>query len=170
VASDGKILRPADKSALPAGDVDVVATATGGRLEFDGRAVTAEQPFPNVFHAKLKAAPGEHKLVLVWDDGKQEIHFYSGPQPPAGFEPFHQHPPLEGIDCTQCHELSQRGRFRFKGGDSCFGCHQKDAFAKVHSHNTDTLNECGLCHNAHGSTVKSHLLFPRQTACKQCHD
>jgi len=170
LAAEGKILRPADKSALTAGEVDIVATAPGGNLELDGKPLTADQPFPNVFHAKVKAPPGEHKLALVWSGGAQEIRFYSGAQPPAGFAVFRQHPPVAGVDCTQCHELTKRGRFHFKGGESCLGCHQKDAFAKVHSHSPETLNECGLCHNAHGSTVKAHLLFSKQTACKQCHD
>jgi len=169
-ASEGKILRPADKSAVSSGDVDIVATAPGGRLELDGKPIAAEQPFPNVFHAKLKVPPGEHKLALLSAGGSQEIRFYSGPEAPAGFTPFHQHPPVAGVECTQCHELTRRGRFHFKGGESCFPCHQKDGFAKVHSHAPDVLAECGLCHNAHGSTAKAHLLFAKETACKQCHN
>lgn len=169
-AAEEKILRPADKSAFPSGDVDIVATAPGGKLELDGKPVAADQPFPNVLHAKLKPPPGVHKLALVSATGTHEIQFYSGPQPPAGFTPFHSHPPVAGVNCTQCHELTKRGRFHFKGGESCFPCHQKDTFAKVHSHTPDVLNECGLCHNAHGSTVKAHLLFSKETACKQCHN
>ena len=168
-ANEGKILRPADRSALPPGDVDVIATAPAGKLFLDGKPVVAEQPFPNVLHAKLKA-PGEHKLGLVWDGGAQEIQFYSGTQPHAGFAPFHEHPPIAGVDCSQCHELTRRGRFHFKGAEACFTCHQKDAFAKVHTHAPEVLSECGLCHNAHGSAVKAHLLFPKQTACRQCHN
>src|SRR5262249_27221520 len=155
--ADGRILRPADKSALPSSDLDIVATASGGKLQLDGKPVAAEQPFPNVFHAKLKAPPGEHKLSLVWNGGTQEIRFYTGSQTPSGFAPFRHPPPVAGVDCTQCHELTKRGRFRFKGGESCLGCHQKEAFFKPHSHTPDVLNECGLCHNAHGSTVKAHL-------------
>jgi predicted CXXCH cytochrome family protein len=170
MAADGRILRPLDKSALPSGDVDVVATAPGGKLQLDGKPVPAEQPFPNVLHAQLKATPGEHKLALVWDGGQQEIRLYTGPQPPPGFSPFHQHPPVAGVDCTQCHELTKRGRFHFKGGEACFTCHQQEAFAKPHSHTPEVLNECGLCHNAHGSTVKAHLLLPKEAACKQCHN
>jgi predicted CXXCH cytochrome family protein len=37
-------------------------------------------------------------------------------------------------------------------------------------HAPDVLSECGLCHNAHGSTVKANLVYPKQTACKLCHD
>ncbi len=163
----GKIMRPSDGSALPSGVVDVVATAPAGKLELDGKPVAAEQPFPNVFHASLKPAPGTHTLALVWEGGRKEIRVFTGPGAPAEFKVFRQHPPLADIPCTQCHELSKRGHFRFKGG--CFDCHQQDGFAKVHSHKPDVLSECGICHNAHGSTVKAHLLYPKETACKQCH-
>ena len=168
--AEGKILRPADKSAFPSGEVDIVATAAGGRLELDGKPVPADQPFPNVFHAKVTPPPGEHKVALISTAGTQEVRFYSGPRPPAGFSAFHQHPPVARVECNQCHELTKRGRFHFKGAESCFPCHQEGAFAKVHSHPAEVLDQCGLCHNAHGSTVKAHLLFPKETACKQCHD
>ena len=107
----------------------------------------------------LKPAPGEHKLSLVWPGDRQEIEFYSRTAAAAGFAPFQQHPPLAGVECTQCHEMTKRGRFHFKGGEACLGCHQKETFAKVHTHTPEVLTECGLCHNAHGSTVKAHLLF-----------
>ncbi len=168
-AGDCKILRPADNSSLPSADLDIVA-APAGKIQIDGKPVAAEQPFPDVAHAKLRVAPGAHTLSLTCPDRVLQIRFYSGPQPPAGFSAFHQHPPVAGVDCTQCHELTKRGRFHFKGGEACFTCHQQETFAKVHSHTTDVLNECGLCHNAHGSTAKAHLLFPKETACKQCHD
>ncbi len=165
----GKIMRPADKAAMPLGPVDIVATAPAGRLELDGKTLTAEKPFPNVLHLSLKAAAGEHTLALIWDGGRKDVHFFVGPNPPAGYDRFRQHPPLADIPCTQCHELSSRGRFRFKT-DACFDCHRKDSFAKVHTHQPNVLAECGLCHNAHGSTVKAHLLYAKETACKQCHN
>jgi predicted CXXCH cytochrome family protein len=163
----GKIMRPPDGSSFRSGPVDIIATAPGGTLEVDGKQITAEQPFPNVLHAKAEVAPGVHKLALVWPDGRKEIRFHTGPAVPAGFEPFRQHPPVTAVPCTQCHELSRRGRFVFKGG--CFDCHQDATFARVHTHAKDVLQECGLCHNAHGSTKKSHLVFSREVACKQCH-
>ena len=165
---DARILRPSEGSYFASGPVDVVATAPGGKLELDGRLVTAERPFPDVLHAVLKVTPGEHVLALAWNGGRRQVRFFAGPNPPRGFQPFHQHPPLAGVPCTECHELSRTGRFRFKGG--CFDCHQQEGFTKLHTHNADVLSECGLCHNAHGSTVKAHLLYPRQIACKQCHD
>jgi len=165
----GKIMRPADKSVLPSDQVDIVATAPGGRLELDGKPLTPEKPFPNVLHLSLKAAAGEHLLALIWDGGRKDVHFFVGTNAPAGYEKFRQHPPVADVQCTQCHELSSRGRFRFKN-DACFACHQQGGFAKVHTHQPNVLTECGLCHNAHGSTVKAHLLYPKETACKQCHN
>ena len=163
----GKIMRPTDGAALASSEVDIVATAPSGKLTLDGKDVAAEQPFPNVFHAIAKANPGVHSLAIMWEGGKKEIHFYTGTNPPAGFAVFHQHPPLADVACTECHEVNRRGRFRFKGG--CFECHEQQGFVKVHTHDAARLEQCGMCHNAHGSTVKGLLLYPKETACKMCH-
>jgi len=159
----GKIMRPVEGAVMPVGDVDIIATAPSGRLELDGKAIAAEQPFPNVFHATAKLSAGAHTLTLSWEGGKKEIRFSAGATPT-----FHPHPPVADVACTQCHELNKRGRFRFKGG--CFDCHQQTSFVKVHTHDAARLEQCGLCHNAHGSTVKAHLLYPKETACKICHN
>ena len=164
----GKIMRPADWAAYASGEVDIVATAPSGKLELDGVPVVAAEPFPNVFHGKAKADPGKHTLALVWEGGRKEVNFFVGEGPPSEYKPFSQHPPLGGVECTQCHGVSRRGRFRFKGG--CFDCHQKEDFTKVHPHPAHMIQDCGMCHNAHGSTVKAHLIMPKELACKQCHN
>jgi predicted CXXCH cytochrome family protein len=164
----GRILRPADHSSHESDQIDIVATAPSGRLQLDGVSIGAEQPFPNVLHANLNAKPGLHSLDLLWEGGKKEVHFFVGPSPPAGFQPFHQHPPVPGVQCTQCHGLSRSGRFVFKGG--CFDCHQRDSFDQIHTHDPGVLERCGLCHNAHGSTVKADLLYSKEVACKLCHN
>jgi len=163
-----KILRPADNSSHESGQIDLVATAPSGRLQLDGVFIQTEQPFPDVLHATLKASPGLHSLVLLWEGGKKEVHFFVGPNPPAAFKPFHQHPPIPGVQCTQCHGLNRRGRFECKGG--WFDCHRRDDFAKIHTHDPVRLEQCGMCHNAHGSTVKANLLYSKETACKICHN
>jgi predicted CXXCH cytochrome family protein len=165
---EGKILRPVNGAALSIGEVDIIATAPSGKLQLDSRPISGDQPFPNVLHAVVKVSPGIHSIVLLWDGGKKEIRIFAGENPPSGYAPFHRHPPIADVQCTQCHEVNQRGRFRFKGG--CFDCHQRSAFAGVHTHNENVLSQCGICHNAHGSTVKAHLLYPKETACRQCHD
>ncbi|MCI0624456.1 MAG: hypothetical protein L0387_22890 [Acidobacteria bacterium] len=163
----GKILRPADRSAFPTGEIDVIATAPGGRLQLDGRPITPEQPFRDVFHAKVTVTDGEHRLALVWGEGRQEIRFFAGSKPPAGFTAFLAHPPVPA-SCTDCHGVTRRGRFRFEGG--CFRCHQESAFTTSHPHPVHVLEQCGMCHNAHGSTAKAHLIHSREVACKQCHN
>lgn len=164
----GQIMRPADGAAMPAGAIDIIATAPGGKLQLDGKPVSVEEPFPSVFHGTLRPAPGVHTLALVWPDGRKEVRFFVGANPPAEFKPFRQHPPLADVPCTQCHEMSKRGRFRFKGG--CFDCHRQESFLKAHTHDPGVLGQCGMCHNAHGSTEKAHLLYPKATACKMCHN
>jgi predicted CXXCH cytochrome family protein len=121
-----------------------------------------------VFHAVLKPSPGTHSLVLLWDGGKKEVHFFVGANPPSGYQPFHQHPPIAGVECSLCHVINSRGRLIAK--TVCFNCHERDGFAKIHTHQPDVLERCGTCHNAHGSTVKAHLLYPKETACKICHN
>jgi len=165
--SVGKIMRPADNSSHTTSQIDIVATAPAGKLQFDGAFITAEEPFPNVLYAVVPAKPGMHSLILVWDGGKKEVHFFVGPNPSAGFQPFHQHPPIAGVPCTQCHGLSRSGRFMFKGG--CFDCHQRASFDRIHTHDAGVLERCGMCHNAHGSTATAHLLYSKEAACKLCH-
>lgn len=161
-------MRPVDGSALPRGTVDIIASGPEATLEIDDKSVEAERPFPGVLRAKPSVADGAHKLALVWKEGRKEIRFFVGPSPPAEYAAYKEHPPSAGIQCTQCHEVNSRGRFRFKGG--CFDCHQQEAFTKVHTHVPDTLSQCGSCHNPHGSTTKAHLIVTKVAACKQCHD
>jgi predicted CXXCH cytochrome family protein len=164
----GRIMRPPHKAAFRSGPVDVIATAPQGILELDGARLTGEQPFPDVLHSRVGVKPGVHTLSLSWPGGKKEVQFYIGADVPEGFVSFRPHPPAAEVPCTQCHTLSRRGRFIFKGG--CFDCHNPAAFAKTHTHTPDVLNECGLCHNAHGSIVKNHLTHAKDVACKQCHN
>ncbi len=161
-------MRPVDGAALSEGKVDIVATAPQGKLELDGKAIPAEEPFNDVFHAVVQAAPGRHTLALVWEGGREQVQFFVGDDAPAEFKPFFQHPPLAEVACTQCHGVSRRGRFRFKGG--CFGCHQEAAFNAAHEHLVHQLQECGMCHNAHGETSKAMLTMPKEILCKQCHN
>jgi predicted CXXCH cytochrome family protein len=163
----GKILRPLDGAAVAAGPLSIVARAPNGRFELDGREIAAERPFPGVLHARATPAPGSHTLALVWDTGRHEVRFFTGPGAPADFKPYRVHPPAN-VACTQCHGLSKRGRFRFSGG--CFDCHATAEFPRAHTHTPDVLEECGECHNAHGSTERALLELPRAKACKLCHN
>lgn len=164
----GRILLPPDNSAYQTDSIDIIATAPSGKLQLDGSVIAAEKPFADVLHATLKARPGVHTVALVWEGGKKEVHFFVGPNAPAGFQPFRPHPPVPNVQCTQCHGLNRRGRFVFRGG--CFDCHPTGGFTKVHTHEPTVLERCGSCHNAHGSTVKAHLFYSKEVACKLCHN
>lgn len=166
-ADEGKIMRPTDGSALASGPIDVAAKAPGGRLELDGEPVEAEQPFPDVLRAVIHADPGEHTVSLLWPGGSTEVRVFVGKDPPEGYQPFRMHPPSPGLACTECHALSRRGTFRFRG--DCFACHTDEQFTAKHPHPKHVLDQCGMCHNAHGSTADALQLYPRDTACRQCH-
>ena len=164
---EGKIMRPSDGAALAEGPIDVAAMAPGGRIELDGKPVEAEEPFPDVLHARIEAEPGEHVVALVWEGGRKEAKVFVGENPPAGYEPFRMHPPPSGLACTECHAVSRRGTFRFRG--DCFACHTDEQFTAKHPHAKHVLEQCGMCHNAHGSTADALQLYDRDTACRQCH-
>lgn len=163
----GRILRPEDASVLAPGEISVVAAGPAEKLELDGQALSPEEPFPNVYHVRITPLEGRHTLALVWQGGRHEISFFVGDDPPPGFRTFRTHPP-QAVACTQCHGLSRRGRFRFQGG--CFDCHPQEPFVHTHQHPIHILEECGQCHNAHGSTASAHLILPRERACKLCHN
>jgi len=158
-----RLLRPADRSALPAGPLTVVARGDGP-LVLDGQPVKTARPGPGAIAAELTLAPGPHALSFAG----QSIRFFAGPNPPAGYLPYRLHPPA-AASCDTCHVVRD-GAWDFRGAaSSCFGCHDQKKFPIGHTHNAEVLAECGLCHDPHGSTEKFHLKFARETACKQCH-
>ena len=164
-AERNRILRPTDGAALERGRITAFATAPGGRLELDGRAVAAEQPVPGVLRAEIEATPGPHRLELIWPGGRREARFFVGPNAPASFKSYRVHPPV-AVDCTRCH-AAEGGRWRFRGG--CFDCHARETFPQAHSHTADEMSGCGSCHNPHGSTERALLEAPRAEVCSRCH-
>lgn len=170
LSADGnvQIVKPVDGSWLSGNQVEIIAKAVDGKLILDDAPVQAAEPFPGVFHARLEADPGPHTLRLEAEGETREIRFHVG-APPEGdeTEAYVDHPPAQ-IDCTHCHSVSRRGRFRFSGG--CQTCHAKEQFIQTHSHEPHELTSCGMCHDAHGSNVAKLLVMPRERACKQCHN
>ena len=166
--ASGAIVKPRDGTWIPVLQIDIIAKAKEGRLLLDGKHVAADGSFPGVLYARVPVASGQHSLRLDSPEGSQEITFYAGGNPPsASAVPFADHPP-DRIDCTHCHAVSRRGRFRFNGG--CQSCHAEEQFIQTHSHAFHELNSCGMCHDAHGSTVAKLLIVPKEMACKQCHN
>jgi len=110
----GKILRPANNSSHTSGPIDLSLTALSGKLQMDGIAIEVEAALSRRASRQRERRPGMHSLVLVWEGGKKEVHFLLVRILPRTFNRFHQHPPIAGVQCTQCHGLNRRGRFVFK--------------------------------------------------------
>ncbi len=157
------ILRPMDHSIVEAGPLTVIARTTG-ELRLDGQLLNTAEPAPGIRTATATLTPGRHQV----QSGDHKADIFAGPGAPAGFRPYRLHPP-GGAACDTCHVLRQ-GAWEFKGAStSCLGCHDQKKFPAGHTHNSEVLAECGLCHDAHGSTEKLHLKVSREVACKLCH-
>ena len=167
-AQGGTIIKPRDGTWIRSEEVEVIARAEGANLHLDGKPVPAEELFPGVVHARVQVSAGQHVLRLESAEGVHEVRFHSGTETPRNTgAPFVDHPPIR-IECTHCHSVSRRGRFRFGGG--CQACHGEEQFIHTHSHQPHELASCGMCHDAHGSSVAKHLVLPPEQACKQCHN
>lgn len=167
-ADGGAIVKPRDGSWIRSEKVEIIAKAAGAHLRMDGKPVEATEVFPGVFRATVPVSAGRHFLQLEFAEGSHEVHFHSGPDPPSSnVAQFVHHPPVQ-TECAHCHTVSRRGRFRFSGG--CQTCHGEEQFIHTHSHQPHELASCGMCHDAHGSSVAHHLVLPREQACKQCHN
>ncbi len=163
-APDGPaLLRPADQTALAPGPLTIIARGAGP-LRLDGKGVAVKVQNGDIVAATVTPAAGLHELS--W--GGRKLRFFVGPGAPADFRPYRLHPP-GGSACETCHVVRE-GAWEFRGaGSSCFGCHDQKKFPVGHTHNSEVLSECGLCHDPHGSAEKFHLKLAKETACKQCH-
>ncbi len=167
-ADDARILKPADGTWLQGASVQVIAKAEAGKLVLDGQALAADEPFPGIQRARVQLSPGKHVLRLESPAGTQEVVFHTGNAPPsADSKAYVDHPPVV-TECTHCHSISRRGRFRFSGG--CQSCHAEEPFIRTHSHEPHELASCGMCHDAHGSAAAKLLTLSKEHACKQCHN
>ncbi len=167
-AEPSPIVKPPDGSWIPGDTIEIIAKAGEGRLLLDGRALPTEQPFPGVLRAEVQVQAGTHTVRLETSDGSRQVSFHSGPAPEGRHgAAYRDHPPVQ-VDCSHCHSVSRRGRFRFSGG--CQACHAEDLFIRTHSHQSHELASCGMCHDAHGSSAAKLLVMPRERACKQCHN
>jgi predicted CXXCH cytochrome family protein len=165
-----RFFRPLDHSVLKPGPLSVIARTDGpAKLLVDGKQIEAKTPAPNVLAATVSLTPGPHELSF----GDRKITVFCEAQPnsaPAGFQPFHAHPP-GGAPCEACHAVKD-GAWSIKGvstAENCLVCHDRKTFPEVHTHIPKTLEECQMCHMPHGSTAAKHLKFDRETACKLCH-
>ncbi|MBM3727836.1 MAG: hypothetical protein FJW40_20735 [Acidobacteria bacterium] len=167
-AEGPRILRPTDRSAVPVGALQVVVKApVGAALTLDGAKVALIPLGGEAQTALLKLAAGRHEIALA---GGNKLEVFAGEGVPAGWKPYRTHPPGAAA-CTACH-TNQGGGWAVKGdttGENCRQCHKLEGFAKGHMHNTETLNECQMCHDTHGGVEKLNLKVTREVACKLCH-
>jgi len=162
-----EIFSPPPNAAFPVGGVRLVARAPGGMKPLlDGKPVNTESPHPGVLRAELKAGNGVHELAL----GQRKVRFFVGPDAPAEFKPFRDHPPMRAA-CDTCHAV-RNGAWRFQRVSLtgvCSQCHSKETFAVKHTHEMGIVPDCQMCHAPHGSTEIASLKLPKEKACRLCH-
>ena len=167
-AEEPRILRPVDQSSIPKGPFSIIAKADNGAIiELDGKPLSVTEIATGILSATINAPAGVHELRLKAVSGERRIHFAVGAHEP--YKQFRAHPPVAA--CDTCHAV-RNGSWEMKNTElekTCAGCHNLSEFSKSHTHNTEVLNECQLCHSPHGSTEVKHLKLPKLTACKQCH-
>lgn len=162
-----EIFSPPANAAFASGEVRLVAR-TAGELKplLDGKPVNVESPHPGVVRAVLKVENGAHELVL----GEQKVRFFVGPNAPAEFKPFRDHPAMQA-GCETCHAV-RNGAWRFQRVSLtgvCSACHSKETFAARHTHEMGIVPDCQMCHAPHGSTETASLKLPKEKACRLCH-
>jgi len=86
--------------------------------------------------------------------------------------PF-SHPVGEGqLACTDCHNPhggpGPADLHTFTANDSCFGCHAEKRGPFLWEHQP-VREDCGLCHEPHGSVHRDLLTQRTPFLCQQCH-
>ncbi len=85
----------------------------------------------------------------------------------------HRHPVLEGqVACSDCHaahdNAAAHGLKTTNPTDTCIACHPETRGPFLFEHDPVT-EDCGLCHQPHGSTIESLLVARSPFLCQQCH-
>ncbi len=84
------------------------------------------------------------------------------------------HPVREGkMSCASCHDVhaatEAQLKSRLRTNDLCFTCHQAKEGPFVFEH-APVQEECGICHEPHGSVANNLLTANEPMLCLQCHD
>lgn len=84
----------------------------------------------------------------------------------------HVHDPFSSGDCTACHELTKKNKFKLtESGDAlCDLCHDaKNEKSSVHA--PVASGDCVMCHNPHQSSYAALLITsPLSKLCFTCHE
>jgi DmsE family decaheme c-type cytochrome len=82
------------------------------------------------------------------------------------------HPVPEGqMACTSCHDVhndNPKGLIKTSTNDTCYTCHMEKRGPFVHEHQP-VAEDCGICHQPHGTTTPSLLVQRAPLLCQQCH-
>jgi DmsE family decaheme c-type cytochrome len=84
-----------------------------------------------------------------------------------------RHPIAEGkMTCSSCHNVHGSAGpklvRRDSTNDTCYLCHAEKRGPFVHAH-APVTEDCGICHNPHGSNVAGMLNVRMPILCNQCH-
>jgi DmsE family decaheme c-type cytochrome len=90
------------------------------------------------------------------------------------FELPSHHPVPEGyMSCASCHDPHAATEFQLKThmrlNDLCYTCHQNKEGPFIFEH-APVVEDCSLCHAAHGSVPNNLLTVNEPTLCLQCHE
>ncbi len=96
---------------------------------------------------------------------------HAGQRIKAG-KPWH-HPVIEGkMTCSDCHNAhGSAGPMLMKRDtvvETCYTCHAEKRGPFVHDHPPVTEN-CGICHEVHGTTAENLLKTRQPFLCQTCH-
>lgn len=83
------------------------------------------------------------------------------------------HPVIEGkMTCTSCHDVhsdNPKALIKTSLNDTCYTCHMEKRGPFVHNHQPVT-EDCGICHNPHGTTIPNLLKSRPPFLCQECHN
>jgi DmsE family decaheme c-type cytochrome len=92
----------------------------------------------------------------------------------AQFQLPSHHPVPEGkMSCVSCHDphaaTEAQLKTQMRRNDLCYECHQGQEGPFIFEH-APVVEDCSLCHNAHGSIPNNLLTANEPTLCLQCHE
>lgn len=102
-----------------------------------------------------------------------EICFACHKEQRAQYQRPSRHPILEGkVACSDCHNvhgsIGPKLVKRDSTNETCYTCHmeKRGPFARPHEPVTE---DCGICHNPHGTTAENLLKHRPPFLCNECH-
>jgi predicted CXXCH cytochrome family protein len=133
----------------------------------------------SVIFGQSLLSPGEHVIEI----GSERLRVFAkgstdNNKAPADWPTFRIHPPPEeagkAFCCAHCHGTRKGTSGRILGGprDSkvCLKCHDSGELELVHMHRLESLGDCQICHEPHGSSKAKALKDDPKVLCTMCHE